>query len=474
MTLPTNAADARVFDLVVVGSGMAGLLSAYETLRRRSSARVLIMDAGLALDDRQRYGTGEWGGYGGAGLFLGGRLYLAPTGLPVLPPTSLPEGLHQVVAGAAYEQRAYAVSDLFSSLGAQAPIRPRPDERLATAIAQARAVGVDYVTTYPARFLSIEERQAVLRNLLAALERQGATFAFRTQATTVAREDDDYVVTLVDVDEQQAEPQWVRARALVLAPGRYGAEWLVRTMSKLGARTVLLPYAFGVRLEVSAAAYSALTSINPDPRLQFVLPNDALVKTYATCPGGLVLDIARYGKLVATGVPLALDQRRPSTTFAVLVQPGIDGAAHDWRGGDAAAKLLNERSPDALIVQRLADIRARCPTNAEAIAQNSIHPTYEKARPGMLYDAYPAAYWDACNELLARIERLAPGTDSGDVLAYGPAEEQFWQFPTDDHLQTTVPGLFVAGDGAGQSQGIIQAGVAGVLAGEGVAMYLRR
>ena len=59
-----------------------------------------------------------------------------------------------------------------------------------------------------------------------------------------------------------------------------------------------------------------------------------------------------------------------------------------------------------------------------------------------------------------------------DTLVYGPAEERFWGFPTDDMLQTTAPGLFVAGDGAGQSQGIIQASVAGLLAGAGMARAL--
>ena len=54
----------------------------------------------------------------------------------------------------------------------------------------------------------------------------------------------------------------------------------------------------------------------------------------------------------------------------------------------------------------------------------------------------------------------------------GRAEEHFWHVPTDDHLQTVVPGLFVAGDAAGHSQGVIQAGVAGLLAGGGVAAYL--
>jgi uncharacterized FAD-dependent dehydrogenase len=92
--------------------------------------------------------------------------------------------------------------------------------------------------------------------------------------------------------------------------------------------------------------------------------------------------------------------------------------------------------------------------------------------PGLLADAYPSAYWEAFEDFIGRIDRLAPGVASGEMLLYGPAEEHFWHVPTDARLQTDVPGLFVAGDAAGHSQGVIQAGVAGLLAGGGVAEYL--
>src|SRR5258708_25694138 len=105
-----------------------------------------------------------------------------------------------------------------------------------------------------------------------------------------------------------------------------------------------LPSAFGVRLEVSAAAYAPLTDINPDPRLQ-LQRGDALVKTYATCPGGRVAGVTRYGRLVASGVPRPVGQRGPATTFAVLVQPGAEAAAGTCRDRPVAAPPVNEPAP---------------------------------------------------------------------------------------------------------------------------------
>lgn len=465
------------YDTVIVGSGMAGLLAAHELLSRAPDTRLLIVDAGLPLDDRRRQTTSQMGGYGGAGLYLGGRLYLGPATIPVAPPGLAPHGFRVVLDGDPYAERARRVNALLTACGAAAPLRASPDQPILDAIDTAAQAGIEYVTSHPARFLGVEERRDVLAELMRRLERMGAAFVFNTQATPVARRSDGFDVMLAPADTPEAPNAGVRhvfAQALLLAPGRYGAEWLVDTMRRLDAPVVPLPSAFGVRIEVPAAAYAPLTDANPDPRLQRVLPEDALIKTYATCPGGLVVTAARYGSLVASGIPLPAAERRASTTVAILAQPGAAGAAGAWRGGAEVALRLNARSPGRLVVQRLADLYAHRSTDETGLAHNSVRPTCTDAMPGRLDDVYPDAYWDAFADFLARLAHLAPGLDTGDTLLYGPAEERFWHFPTDNTLQSAVPGLFVAGDGAGQTQGIIQAGVAGMLAGEGIAGLLAR
>jgi uncharacterized FAD-dependent dehydrogenase len=175
---------------------------------------------------------------------------------------------------------------------------------------------------------------------------------------------------------------------------------------------------------------------------------------------------------VASGAPRFGEQRGPNTTLAILLQPGVDGAGGVWADGENAAATLNARAPGQLLVQRLGDLRALCATTPSALAANAVQPSNAEALPGDFAEAYPAAYWEALGDFLARLSQLAPGVDSADTLVYAPAEERFWHFPTDERLQTAASGLFVAGDATVQSQGVIQAGVAGMLAGEGVARYL--
>ncbi|HEU5439804.1 MAG TPA: hypothetical protein VFU88_10995 [Ktedonobacterales bacterium] len=474
MTVTSRRADRR-HDAIIVGAGMAGLLAADTLARLRPASDVLVVDAGRAMAARERYGSGDWGGYGGAGLFLGGRVYIGPAAIPVLPPTTLPPGIAPILDGEAYVAQAREVNALLDTLGATAPLREVPNERLQTAMDAAASAGLEYVTSYPARFLSIDERLAVLRGLRQRLEESGVRFRFETSVAAVERAEDGYRLRLTAAgreDRGDTDGETLAARALLLAPGRYGAEWLVGVARALGVALNALPPAFGVRLELPLAAYAPLTEINPDPRLQLALPSDALVKTYATIPGGMVTAVQRYGRLVASAVPLAAGEKTSSTTLAVLVQPGVEGGAGEWAGAETFAARLNARAPARLVIQRMADVRAGRATAAEMLASNPLRPTYAEAMPGRLDDVYPPAYWRAFDELLGRIARIAPGMLSDDALAYGPAEERFWHFPTDARLQTNLPRLFVAGDAAGQSQGIVQAAVTGLLAGEGLAARL--
>ncbi|GAI20979.1 unnamed protein product, partial [marine sediment metagenome] len=64
---------------------------------------------------------------------------------------------------------------------------------------------------------------------------------------------------------------------------------------------------------------------------------------------------------------------------------------------------------------------------------------------------------------------VAPGVASDSTLLYAP-EVKFYamQITVNENMETNVPNLFVAGDGAGLSRGIVNAAATGLLAARGI------
>jgi len=72
-------------------------------------------------------------------------------------------------------------------------------------------------------------------------------------------------------------------------------------------------------------------------------------------------------------------------------------------------------------------------------------------------------------EGLEILSKIIPGVDAGSTLLYAP-EIKFYarKILVDETLQTSVPDLYAAGDGAGLSRGIITAAATGILAARGI------
>jgi len=72
-------------------------------------------------------------------------------------------------------------------------------------------------------------------------------------------------------------------------------------------------------------------------------------------------------------------------------------------------------------------------------------------------------------EGLEILERVMPGINGGSTLLYAPElKPRSSRISTDVNLKTNMPGLYMAGDGAGVSGNIIGAAATGVIAARGI------
>jgi uncharacterized FAD-dependent dehydrogenase len=89
--------------------------------------------------------------------------------------------------------------------------------------------------------------------------------------------------------------------------------------------------------------------------------------------------------------------------------------------------------------------------------------------PGDIAMAYPQRLLKNILEGLKMLDRVIPGIDVDSTLLYAP-EIKFYamRIKTDKELRTKIPNLYMAGDGAGISRGIIGAAATGIVAAKGI------
>jgi len=270
-----------------------------------------------------------------------------------------------------------------------------------------------------------------------------------------------------------------RSRFLIACPGREGAHWLREKARALGVHPGYGAIDIGCRVELASAVYDELTDVLYDPKLIFRTPtHQDRTRTFCTNPGGRVRVEEHRGFRLVNGDALKA-AKTANTNFAILntvtmTEPLQDTAemgqqvacfANFWGGGNS------------LVVQRWGDLLAGRRSKPETFfsAQagfDKLTPTLPPGpgvTPGDISFAYPGRIVRNLQESLELLARVIPGVAHPSTTIFVP-EIKFYdvRYPTSADLETNVPGLFVAGDGAGKSRGIVGAAVNGVMAAQGI------
>jgi len=133
------------------------------------------------------------------------------------------------------------------------------------------------------------------------------------------------------------------------------------------------------------------------------------------------------------------------------------------------AKLANMLAGGGILLQRLGDLRDGRRSTQSRIDRGMITPT-ANAQPGDLSLVLPHRYLTDIVEFLDALNSIMPGVNQNDTLLYG-VEIKLYSLRLELRKNLQVPvieRLFMAGDGAGVSRGIIQAAASGVVAARAI------
>ncbi|MFQ6129205.1 MAG: NAD(P)/FAD-dependent oxidoreductase [Candidatus Hadarchaeaceae archaeon] len=445
--------------MLIIGAGPAGLFAAHE-LSKNSKLSVTVVDWGREIEKRTcpAVETGKcigckpchiMCGLGGAGGMSSGILNLRyDIGGDLSKLTkSVPKA----------EKLVKEVDDIFVEHGAPKEVHGTGSKEVEELTRRAAAAGVRFIPILQ-RHIGSEYLPNIINSLRNRLEKQGVKFMLNSKVDRIGK------------GEISIKGKLIHAKYILAAPGRVGADWFAEQARNLGVKLTHGPIDVGVRVEVPAVVYEPVVKVNRDPKFYIHTKTfDDFVRTFCTNAMGWVME-ERYDDHIGVNGQSLRAKKSQNTNFALLVHIGLTQPVTDTTAyGQSLAYLATTIGGGRPLLQRLGDLRGGRRSTWERVERGHVKPTLRSVTPGDISMALPGRVMTNIIEGLECLDKVAPGVADDSTLLYVPEVKLYaMQIHVSENMETNVPNLFVAGDGAGLSRGIVAAAATGLLAARGI------
>ena len=236
------------------------------------------------------------------------------------------------------------------------------------------------------------------------------------------------------------------------------------------------PFAMGVRIEhkqsaIDQAQYGRIDPVLPPADYKLVRHLDEkTVYTFCMCPGGYVVAAAsEEGRVVTNGMSYAdRDGENANAALLVTLNPAdfpyegpLGGVRWQRQIEEAAYRIGGYRAPAQLV----GDFLQGKPSTGAV----SVKPTY---RPGVswcdLHQVLPEIITSALKQAIPELERNLKGFSNPDAVLTAPETRSSSpvRILRSENRQSTLTGLYPAGEGAGYAGGIMSAAIDGMMSAE--------
>ncbi|HRX16205.1 MAG TPA: FAD-dependent oxidoreductase [Spirochaetota bacterium] len=410
------------FEVVIIGSGPAGLGAAFGLLEKGCSSVLMIekrsiSSGGLRNDCKQNY--------------------TYPVGFPELLWTK-DEAENELVTVEKY-------------------LNPRITEKknLEVYKKRAAALGVDLLDIRQAH-VGTDKAPALIGSLIQQLEEGGITVWRDTDALAI-----NYEERLVYLKNGKK----VGFKYVIAAPGRAGFDWLQDVMKKNGIGFSDNSVDIGIRVECSSENYPIVKDYY-DPK--FVFPYK--IRSFCTNSGAAHVVKEKYEHYYSVNGHSLSQKNRPNNlvNFAMLKTIELtDPVASGQYFAQVLGQMAMQLAGGQPMMQRVGDFRLGKRSNSKTFNGDlyDFKPTLASATPGDLALAVPAKILRHIWSSLKMLDTIIPGVLHPSTILYYPEIKTYANRPVFiNRFFEVKENMFMVGDGAGTSRGITAAWSSGAKA----------
>lgn len=424
------------YDVVIVGTGPAGMGAAFSLLEKKPGAKILMLD-------KNAYSTG--------GMRNDCKMnFTFPIGFPL-----------------EYWQQAQAEKYLAKVTEFLKPTI-LDKSNIETYQARAEKLGCSLLEIQQTH-LGTDGGLELIKELLKKLEAKGVDISLQEEMLTI---DNDAKSIVTNKRE-------IGYKTILIAPGRQGFHFLQQVMKSLDVPYIDNVVDVGLRLETRIEHYPIVKDYY-DPKFYF----PKKVRTFCTNSGNAHVVKEKYTTArgdvwySVNGHAYKADENKNNglVNFAVLktvrfTEPLASGQEYAEHLGVMAA-LMGGGKP---LMQRVGDFRMGKRSYSHSFNDDlyDFEPSLKDCTPSDISLAMPSKILRFIWSGMKNLDTIIPGILHPSTIMYYPEIKLYANKPEykDDHFQVTK-GVFFAGDGAGTSRGITAAWASGIRASEGMVDYI--
>ncbi len=442
----------KKYDVILVGAGPAGIFACLELVKANPKLKVALIDMGERVEKRD--GGDVMCGFGGAGTYSDGKLQFTPK--------LSHERTFHLITPEKYQDILNYIDEIFVSFGVTGVEYPKNKEEVESMVEEAERKGMELIVRR-AKHVGTNKLKSVIKKIQDNLNGK-VQLIMNTKIEDLLEKNGRCIGVVDDKGNRYLSDK------VLMSVGRVSAKWLQDIASKHKIEYHYDMVEVGVRVEflesVMKRYADALYEIVFKIRTSTF---DDIMRTFCTCPNGFVA-MENYKGYVCVNGHSNSDHLSKNSNFAFvsevhLTEPVENSIAY----AESIAKLTSTIGGGKPILQRLADLRKGRRSTWSRLSNSIVTPSLTDVTPGDISMALPHRIVVDILEGLEKLDEVMPGINDGSTLLYAP-EVKFRssKVTTTPDMQTTLPGVYVAGDASGLSGTITGAAATGIMAARGI------